>query len=185
LDVGAGTGRAVKLLRETLPQSRVLGVEPVSELRLQGHANGLSTDALVEGDALNLSFRDEEFDWVIETGVLHHIRDFRKAVREMCRVARVGVMISDANNIGQGSATARAIKYAVKSIGLWPAVNFVQTRGKNYKYSEGDGVFYSFCVFDCIDIVRKKFPTIHFMNTETSSPSLYRTAGQVMLLAHR
>ena len=95
LDVGAGTGRAVSFLTQQFPNSRVIGIEPAPTQRTQAYAKGVSPNAPIEGDALSLPFQDNEFDWVVETGVLHHVKNFRKAVSEMCRVARQGVMISD------------------------------------------------------------------------------------------
>ncbi len=101
LDVGAGTGRAMKALAKAFPQARVQGIEPVSELRQQAERlNGISGVDLREGDALQLPFADNSVDWVVETGVLHHIRDWPRAVAEMVLVARYGVLISDTNNIG-------------------------------------------------------------------------------------
>ena len=185
LDVGAGTGRGVSFLQAVFPSCRIIGVEPVAELRAEGHAKGIDPTILIDGNALRLPFRDNEFDWVVETGALHHIRLFRCAVGEMSRVARIGVMISDANNMGQGSSLARFVKQAIKGVGLWPMVVFMQTGGKLYKYSDGDGIYYSFCAFDCLDIIKRKFPIVHFMNTVDSGPSLYRTAGHVMIVARK
>lgn len=185
LDVGAGTGRAVSLLTQRFPNSRIVGIEPAAAQRAQAYAKGISKSVLIEGNALALPFADNEFDWVVETGVLHHIRDFRKAVTEMCRVAKHGVMISDSNNIAQGTGLARFMKMIFKAVGLWRPVVAIRTRGKGYHTSEGDGVFYSFCAFDCLDIVEKKFPVIHFMNTVPSGPSLRRSAGHVMIFARK
>lgn len=183
LDVGAGTGRAVTFLTEQFPNSRVVGIEPAVAQRDQAYAKGISPNVLIEGDALSLPFHDDEFDWVIETGVLHHIKDFPKAVEEMCRVAKQGIMISDSNNLAQGGGLAKFVKNGIKAIGLWPLAVLMQTRGKGYKESEGDGVFYSFCAFDCVHIVKRKFPVIHYMNTEAAGPCLDRSAGHVMILA--
>lgn len=183
LDIGAGTGRAISFLTQQFPSSRVVGIEPAPAQRAQAYAKGVSENVLIEGDALSLPFRDDEFDWVVETGVLHHIKSFRKAVTEMCRVARQGVMISDSNNLAQGTGLAKFVKRRIRAAGLWPFAIFVQTRGKGYKESEGDGIYYSFCAFDCVDIVRTKFPRIHYMNTEAAEPCLDRSAEHVMILA--
>jgi ubiquinone/menaquinone biosynthesis C-methylase UbiE len=185
LDVGAGTGRAISFLTQRFPNSRVVGIEPSPAQRAQAYAKGISQNALIEGDVLDLPFKDDEFDWVVETGVLHHIKNFPKAVTEMCRVARQGVMISDSNNLAQGTGLAKFVKSRIKAAGLWPLAVFIQTRGKGYKESEGDGVFYSFCAFDCVDLVKEKFPTIHYMNTEAADFRLDRSAGHVMILARK
>ena len=183
LDVGAGTGRGMAFLQSVFPRSHIIGVEPVAELRAQAFAKGISEDAIIAGDALALPFGNDEFDWVLETGVLHHIKGFRKATSEMCRVAKQGILISDGNNLGQGSKLIRSAKWVIKALGLWPATMLLQTKGKGYKQSEGDGIFYSFCAFDCVDILKEKFPTIHFMNTVPSDPSLRHAASHVMIVA--
>jgi ubiquinone/menaquinone biosynthesis C-methylase UbiE len=165
LDIGAGTGRALHKLRDELAGARLVGVEPVAELRSIGHKRGIPEDMLVDGDATRLPFADNEFDFVIETGALHHIANPAKAVAEMMRVARVGVMISDSNKLGQGSPLSRHLKSVVYRLGLWNFVIKIQTRGKMYKYSDGDGIFYSYSVYDNIDQIRNKFPRMFIMNT--------------------
>jgi ubiquinone/menaquinone biosynthesis C-methylase UbiE len=185
LDIGAGTGRALHFLKTGFPQSRVVGIEPVDALRDVGHRKGLKQHELVKGDATRLPFADNEFDWVIETGVLHHIRDADLAVREMVRVAKTGILISDSNNMGQGSLIVRLAKRAIKAAGLWPSLIWVQTLGKGYKFSEGDGVYYSYCAFDSIDMVRVKFPVIFIMNTMPSGYNLYTTSPHVAIIAVR
>jgi ubiquinone/menaquinone biosynthesis C-methylase UbiE len=143
LDVGAGTGRAMKALASAFPQARVQGFEPEAELRQQAEIiNGISSADLREGDALQLPYADDSFDWVVETGVLHYIRHWPQAVAEMARVARYGVLISDTNNIGQGSQLIRKLKKVIKKLGLWNPFVWLQTNGKMSKWSEGDGVNY-------------------------------------------
>jgi ubiquinone/menaquinone biosynthesis C-methylase UbiE len=184
LDVGAGTGRAVRMLKDAWPAATILGVEPVAALRAEARNRGLSGDEIRDGDALSLEFADGSFDYVIATGVLHHIEDPERAVREMVRVAKRGVMISDSNNIGQGNALVRLLKYLIKTMGLWRALVFVQTGGRMYKCSEGDGIYFSYCAFDAVKILQRKFPSIHYMNTQPCAGiNLYRGATHVMLFA--
>jgi ubiquinone/menaquinone biosynthesis C-methylase UbiE len=184
LDVGAGTGRAIERLKLRWPSAKVIGIEPVEALREVGYKKGIREDELIAGDALDLAFCDDSFDFVIETGVLHHIKAPIEAVREMTRVARKGVMISDNNNIGEGGSAKRLVKFAIKSLGLWRASVYLETRGKMYKWSEGDGVFYSFSAFDCVTAIKDKFPIVHYMNTVPSNGfDLYRGATHVMIFA--
>lgn len=131
LDVGAGTGRGARFIKECFPDAHVAGVEPVEALRTAAkQIDPLEGIELFDGDAQSLAFEVNSFDWVIETGVLHHIPDFKKATEEMCRVAKVGVLISDANNIGQGRAPVRTLKRVIKGVGLWKPFVFLHTRGK-------------------------------------------------------
>ena len=182
LDVGSGTGRVLRTL-DTQSGVRVVGIEPVEALRKQGHATGIAPDHLVDGDALNLTFADNSFDLVCEFAVLHHIKDHRRAVSEMCRVAKRGVFISDSNNFGQGGFVKRSTKQTLHCLGLWPLYDRMATRGKGYHWSQGDGVYYSYSVFDDVPVLQKKFRKLHFLSTKSSGPNLYRSAPHVAIFA--
>ncbi len=182
LDVGSGTGRAVRYIKERLPHVRVVGVEPVAELRQVGHTLGLTSDELVDGDATSLPFRDGEFDLVCEFAVLHHVHQPERAVREMLRVADKAIFISDSNNFGQGSPLSRFAKQALDTLGLWKVADYVKTKGKGYIETPGDGVSYSYSVFNDFPEVRKRCKSVHWFNPTGSGRSLYRTAGHVTLL---
>jgi len=182
LDIGCGTGRALRYVKSVRPDIRVVGVEPVKELRDVGHTLGLSLQELVEGDATALRYEASAFDLVCEFGVLHHIRQPERAVHEMLRVAKKAVFISDSNNFGQGSALLRAFKQTVNALGLWKAVDFVKTRGKGYSISEGDGLAYSYSVYNNYGQIKRQCQTIHVVNTRDGSINPYRTASHVALL---
>jgi ubiquinone/menaquinone biosynthesis C-methylase UbiE len=145
LDVGAGTGRAIEKLKRRWPRARVMGIEPVAALRVQGYKKGIPENELVAGDALSLAFCDDYFDFVIETGVLHHIKTPIAVVKEMTRVARKGIMISDSNNIGQGGATARAISFSAfdcvtTTTKKFPVVHYMNTvRTNGFDLHRGAG----------------------------------------------
>jgi ubiquinone/menaquinone biosynthesis C-methylase UbiE len=145
LDVGSGTGRAIRFLRQRRPDLQLEGVEPVAELRAQAEA--LAT-VLHDASGEKLPFPDSSFDVVMSFGLLHHVPDPAPVVAEMTRVARFGVMISDTNRFGQGSAGAGALKLAIHRAGIWPAFVRFRTRGRGYMESDGDGVFYSYSIFD-------------------------------------
>ncbi|MBV8361463.1 MAG: methyltransferase domain-containing protein [Deltaproteobacteria bacterium] len=185
LDIGSGTGRALSYLIPKHPSVRVVGIEPVAALRAKGHEKGINAEALLEGDATSLSYPDGSFDITCAFGTLHHIRHSNKAVEEMTRVARLGVFISDGNCFAQGSVTARLLKQLLHTLRLWPFAKYVKTGGKGYHYSEGDGVFYSYSIFDEITILERKFPVIYKMTSVPSGLNLYRTASHLALFARR
>jgi len=182
LDVGAGTGRTIAYLKQKRPDIRVVGIEPVAELREVGYQKNISRKELIEGDATKMPFPDNSFDLVCEFAVLHHIRTPDNAVREMLRVANKAVFISDANRFGQGSPLARFAKTMINSLGLWAAANYIKTRGKGYMISEGDGLAYSYSVFDNYNLIRSKCRTVHLLNTHDANKNLFRTAPHVALL---
>jgi ubiquinone/menaquinone biosynthesis C-methylase UbiE len=182
LDIGSGTGRALLQLKSAFPNLIMTGVEPSPELRSIAYAKGLSPAELMEGDAQQLPFANGSFDLVCEFGALHHIPHPAKAVSEMLRVASKAIFISDCNNFGQGSPLSRTVKQALHALKLWPAVDFLKTRGKGYKFSEGDGLAYSYSVFADYQQISRGCSQVHVMNTRRSGVNLYRSASTVALL---
>src|ERR1700753_1961679 len=47
LDVGAGTGRAIEKIKAHWPDTKVVGIEPVDNLRAIGHKKGIPETELV------------------------------------------------------------------------------------------------------------------------------------------
>jgi ubiquinone/menaquinone biosynthesis C-methylase UbiE len=185
LDVGCGTGRCLRFLKEAGTQLNLKGLEPVLALREVAQQKGLTETEIVDGSALALPFEDASFDVVTSFGVLHHIDDHRKAVSEMCRVARNAVFISDCNNFGQGGPLARAVKQGLHAAGLWRAFDIVRTKGKGYHWSQGDGIYYSYSVFDDVSVLKRRFSDLHFMGTRSSNGNLYRTASHLAVFARK
>ncbi|WP_261556532.1 class I SAM-dependent methyltransferase [Frankia tisae] len=146
LDVGSGTGRAATFLRQRHPAALVVGIEPVMDLLLR--ADRATGAGYVCGSGQDLPFPDDSFDVVCSTALLHHVPRPAAVISEMIRVARRAVMISDANRFGQGSRFARLTKLALWRAGAWPLYTFLSTRGRGYHYSAGDGIFYSYSIFD-------------------------------------
>lgn len=182
LDIGSGTGRALSFIAKHRPQLAVMGVEPVAELRQVAYQRGIPETQLVDGDATSLNFADGQFDLVCEFGVLHHIRRPELAVAEMLRVSKKAIFISDSNNFGQGGRVGRACKQIINAARLWPLANLIKTRGRGYTISEGDGLAYSYSVFQNYKQIRKQCPQVHLLNTAGGSINPYRTATHVALL---
>ena len=98
LDVGTGLGdipcRARKLAQEKGVELTTIGLDSVLELT---HASRQAVSFAVCGDALRLPFADGSVDIVMCSQVLHHFAgtDAMTLLREMNRVARVRVVVSD------------------------------------------------------------------------------------------
>ena len=73
----------------------------------------------------------------------------------MLRVARKVVLIVDSNRFGQGSILARLGKFALYKAGLWGAYWSLRTRGKKYIFTPGDGLAYSYSVYDSYGLVAR------------------------------
>jgi SAM-dependent methyltransferase len=89
LDFGCGPGHVIEAL-SPLGYRHVGFDVSLQNLRSTRRWTGA---AVVLGDATRMPFADDTFDLVTESGVLHHIEDWRSAVTEACRVSRRGVIL--------------------------------------------------------------------------------------------
>jgi len=190
LDVGSATGRGLKEFAAALPGVMVCGVEPVSALVQQGVAAGNTENvSLMQGSGEALPFGDASFDVVSEFSILHHVPHPEKVVGEMLRVARRALVILDCNRFAQGSWPARVFKLFLYKMGLWRTFNFLRTGGKRYQISEGDGLFYSYSVYDSYDQVARWADRIYLLASgPTGSRSWFHpllTAEGLILIAIR
>ena len=98
LDVGTGLGdipcRAQALARQHGVELTTVGMDAALEL---ARASKRSVSLAVCGDALHLPFADRSVDVVMCSQLLHHFFDAEPAqvLREMDRVARIRVVVSD------------------------------------------------------------------------------------------
>lgn len=190
LDVGCGTGRAVRHFRDHHADMCVRGVEPIRALIQQAIAvHGVPAGHVACGRGQSLPYPDGSFDAVCEFGILHHVPDPNAVVREMLRVARRAVFISDANRFGQGSWLGRIAKVALYQVKLWPLVNSIKTRGRGYTVTPGDGLAYSYSVFDSHDLLADWASRVILVPTSPPSARSWAhpllTAGQVLACAIR
>lgn len=186
LDVGSGTGYRLAQFRELLPNVRVQGIEPVPALIDVARAkHGFSEVDLRVGDANHLPFESKSIDFVVETGMLHHVADPSAVVREMIRVARRGVFLSDSNRFGQGSPRQRIAKLALAASGLWSPYYYLRTRGRRYEESEGDGVYYSFSVYDVLPELQAWTSDVWVRPLDgNATPLLSRWTGPLLNSSH-
>lgn len=94
LDVGTGPGLLPLELVLRSPELEVVGVDPSPGMialarRLCGKRGGSRVRFLV-GGVYRLPFPSSSFDMVVSVGVLHHLRDLPRALREVGRVLRPG-----------------------------------------------------------------------------------------------
>jgi SAM-dependent methyltransferase len=93
LDVGCGTGELPPLLLPLFPNASYLGVdlEQAHLDRARSRSAHLGDRARFQReDAMQLSFRDAQFDLAISRHVLQALPDARRALQEMTRVLKPG-----------------------------------------------------------------------------------------------
>ena len=169
LDTGCGTGRALRFLREELPDAYVRGNDPSKDLlQIAIRDHGVPAEMLDCCTSEQLPYGDSSFDAVVATGVLHHVPEPEKVVDEMLRVARSAVFISDCNIYGQGGRAAGIAKRLLFRAHVLKPLNWIRRGGHLWYWSAGDGIAYSYSVFDSIPQLRKNCPWIIVTPTQPS-----------------
>ena len=95
LDMGCGPGVSTGLIMKALRprQLAAFDFDPsmvvLVRRRLARHIEDGTLDLRV-ADAARMPYEDAGFDAVFESGIVHHVRDWRAALREVSRVLRPG-----------------------------------------------------------------------------------------------
>jgi SAM-dependent methyltransferase len=182
LDVGAGSGRGMCLVRKLLPDVSVTGIEPMEDLRSVARGRGIAEADIRDGNALDLKFDDSSIDCVYATGILHHISQPRAAIVEMFRVADKALVLSDLNNFGCGSTCQRLLSHSMRRLGLWKMFQFLKNGFKHEKFSKGDGIHYSYSLFDDIPILHALGGEVFLLTTDPSCGNPFWDSGHVALI---
>ena len=93
LEIGCGRGVGVRIILEAFQASKVIAFDSdegqVKRARRYLHSRNLHDKAsLFIGDAEQLCFPDSIFDAVFDFGVLHHLSNWRAALKEVARVLK-------------------------------------------------------------------------------------------------
>lgn len=185
LDVGSGTGRSLKWIEERYPGLKLFGLEPAPALLEIAKRNLPGADLRV-GYGEKLPFDDNSIDAVIATAIMHHADDPPRIISEMFRVARLGVIISDHNNYAFGSELARRLRLILKGLGLLSVATFVKHGFKKQGYSEGDGWWYPYSLFDNYAQISSLSETVFVIPTRkpiAKIGNMITTQGHVAVVA--
>ena len=125
VDVGCGTGSALRRLAPRVPKGRLIGVDPVPRMlaiareRAAADPNGRRIE-FVEAPAERLPLEDDVADVVLAFDSIDHWNDRAAGLREVTRVLRPGgrlVVVKDGGLPGGARAT-RALRVALGRVGL-------------------------------------------------------------------
>jgi SAM-dependent methyltransferase len=115
LDVGCGPGTFTRHLAEANGGGLVVGLDPSRPMVARAVDRPRQANvAYVRGDACALPFRDEEFDALCCTGVIHAIDDPMEALDEMTRVLRRGGRIALMATCAAEDGSSRRIPKGIK-----------------------------------------------------------------------
>lgn len=125
VDVGCGTGSALRRLAPRVPEGRLIGVDPTARMleiaaeRAEDDPNGHRIE-LLEGPAERLPLADAMADVVLALDVIDHFEDPAAGLREIRRVMRPGghlVVVKDGGLPG-GAEARRRFLGALEQAGL-------------------------------------------------------------------
>ncbi|MCX2180522.1 class I SAM-dependent methyltransferase [Streptomyces sp. SKN60] len=109
LDAGCGTGRALPPLREAVgPGGTVLGADLTPEMLAEAAKAGRdAAGTLLLADVSRLPLRDGGLDAVFGAGLISHLADPERDLRELARVVRPGGRLALFHPIGRAALAAR------------------------------------------------------------------------------
>jgi len=94
LEIGCGLGKGARLIADKMGFRNVIAFDLeevlVRRAALRVPARLSERLFLYVGDAQDLPFPDRSFDAVVNFGIIHHVLDWRRCIREISRVTRPG-----------------------------------------------------------------------------------------------
>lgn len=92
LEVGCGSGKISRHLAAALHPKTYTGIDISPQMITQAESGTHGDTRLIfqVASVLKLPFENDSFDVVLEMDLLHHLRDWKKAIREIHRVLKEG-----------------------------------------------------------------------------------------------
>ena len=107
LEIGGATGQGSAFIRLFFPDTQMIAsdVAPVNVELAEKIAQrlGFETDYFVMADAERLPFKPDSFDFMYSSGMLHHLSDLRKALRQGYKALKPGAKWYVVNELSIGS----------------------------------------------------------------------------------
>jgi ubiquinone/menaquinone biosynthesis C-methylase UbiE len=171
-EIGCGTGRSLQWFQARAPHLRLAGLDPSAELLALAKSK-LPEAELLTGKGESLPLPDGSHDLVIATGMMHHADRPRDVMREMFRVARKAVVISDRNNFAFGGTNQRWLRLWLYASHLLSAVTYVKQGFRKQGYSQDDGWWYPYSLLNDYGLIASLSSRLYLLPTRpTNSPRL-------------
>ncbi len=163
LDVGAGTGRlSIPLSGKGAHVTALDASSAMLKIAVQKSRNSKKIN-IVEGDAHFLPVADFAFDYVVCTRLLMHVIHWKKVISEVCRAARVGVII-DFPTISSFAGTAPLVN-GIKE--------FFDIKVQNYRVFSVADIYYAFEKQNFqVDNMQRVFLLPFFVHRKLDNPKL-------------
>ena len=94
----SGSVKEIKILKELGYLNFSVTYHDINDLNLFINEGFELNKNLFNSDLRNLKFNDKNFDYIVTNATLHHVDQPHKAITEMYRVAKKGVLIIESND---------------------------------------------------------------------------------------
>lgn len=89
LEIGCGNGVGTKLIKKHFAPKKIHAIDlDAKMITLAKQKNQNSSNTFQVADATLLPFKDNSFDAIVDFGVIHHIPNWKDALKEMKRVLK-------------------------------------------------------------------------------------------------
>lgn len=94
IDIGSGCGHDTYFMAKSVPSVKILSLDISDGIyKAKEFATGLRNVWFVKGSVLSMPIKDNIFDFAYSFGVLHHLPDPEKGVREIANVIKEGAPV--------------------------------------------------------------------------------------------
>ena len=120
LELGCGTGYFTKEIANTNANIVAIDISP-DLLKIAKENVPHQNVSFKEDNAYNMTFEDNQFDYVLGSSVLHHL-DIKKAISEIYRVLKIGgvMAFTEPNMMNPQIAIQKNIPYVKRKLGDSP-----------------------------------------------------------------
>jgi len=121
LEIGCGTGYFTRHIAETGADVMAIDISPELIKIAQNELKKIKNITFKIENAYEMTFDDNNFDYVIGSSVLHHL-DINKALKEIYRVLKPGgkIVFTEPNMLNPQIAIQKNVKYIKKRLGDSP-----------------------------------------------------------------
>lgn len=108
LDLGCGTGRSLSWFCEFGFKHSIIGIDPsLHSLKLCEEKGFVIGKDVFLMDGRQTDFREQEFELVFAEGVLEHFENIEPFVKEMCRITKHFILITQPNHFSLWNKVVR------------------------------------------------------------------------------
>ena len=116
-----------------------------------------------------IPLENDSVDLAVATGIMHHVDHPTDVIKEMFRVSRKLVLISDHNNFAFGRSIARNVRLGLYSLGLLDFATYIKQGFRKQGYSEGDGWWYPYSLFNDYGLIASLSAQTYILPTRPST----------------